>query len=146
MEKELNALLQNTKYKTSILANAASYLFTNLNDVNWVGFYLLNDKNLYLGPFQGLPACTDIPYGRGACGKSAQEKNIVIYNDVSLAPNYISCHSETKSEIVLPIILNNVVFAVLDIDSLSLNRFQDKDKNLLEKLANIISNNLQNAY
>ena len=145
MEKQLDDLLNGTKYKMSILANTAAYLFEYLSDINWVGFYIANNEELYLGPFQGRSACVHIPFGKGACGRSAKEKAIIIYDDVKIVENYISCHNETQSEIVLPIIINKKIYGVLDIDSLKLSRFDENSKIMLEKIVGVVEKNLEKA-
>lgn len=142
MDKQLDALLEGTMDEISILANTSAFINEFIPDVNWVGFYIKKGDTLVLGPFQGRSACVYIPLGKGACGRSAKEKDIIIYDDVRIVENYISCHDETRSEIVIPIIVNNNVYGVLDIDSLLLNRFDDKTKDTLVKITKIIEKHL----
>ncbi len=139
MKKQLEALLEGINDEIAILANSAAFIYEYIEDVNWVGFYINKNNKLILGPFQGRPACVYIDMGRGACGTSAKNQEIVILNDVKLVENYIACHDETNSEIVLPIVINNQTYGVLDIDSLSKNRFDETTKLELEELNNIIT-------
>lgn len=143
MNKALESLISDTYDEVAILANAASLLYDYLEDVNWVGFYLVKDYRLVLGPFQGKPACVYIELGKGACGTCAETKETVILENVKTVDNYISCHDETNSEIVVPLIVNNKVYGVLDIDSTTINRFTQQDKILLEESAKIISKKLE---
>jgi GAF domain-containing protein len=117
----------------------ASALLNNLEDINWCGFYIKDGDNLYLGPFQGDVACTIIPLDKGVCGKAAREAKTIIVPNVNEFPGHIACSSLSKSEIVTPIILNNEVKAVIDIDAPILNRFNNKDKELLEEMAKILA-------
>lgn len=116
------------------LSNLSAYLNYFLDNINWVGFYLFDGEKLSLGPFQGLPACTQIKMGVGVCGKSANDRATVIVEDVNLFPSHIACDSDSMSEIVVPIIINNVLIGVLDIDSPTISRFDTIDKEYLEKV------------
>ena len=122
----------------SNLANVSAVLFT-LDNLNWAGFYLAKDDVLYLGPFQGEVACTTIPFGKGVCGTSALKKKTIIVPDVNQFAGHIACSSKSKSEIVVPIIKDNKVLGVIDIDSPILNRLKKKKKELLEKVANLLA-------
>lgn len=122
----------------SNLANVSAILFT-LDNLNWAGFYLAKDNVLYLGPFQGEVACTTIPFGKGVCGTSALKKETIIVDDVSKFPGHIACSSKSKSEIVVPIIKDNKVLGVIDIDAPILNRFGSQEKELLENVANLLA-------
>ena len=119
------------------LSNAAAIL-NQLDNINWCGFYLVNGETLYLGPFQGEPACTLIPFSKGVCGYCATSKKTVIVPDVNQFPGHIACSSASKSEIVVPIIVNNELKAVIDIDAPILNRFTFEDADLLEEAAKIL--------
>ncbi|KFZ27514.1 MAG: Free methionine-R-sulfoxide reductase [Candidatus Izimaplasma bacterium HR2] len=116
------------------LSNLSAYLNYFLDDINWVGFYLYDGDKLYLGPFQGLPACTLIALGNGVCGTSASTKETIVVKDVHQFENHIGCDSASNSEIVIPIIKNNELIGVLDIDSPSFSRFNKIDKLYLEKV------------
>ena len=147
-EKELpilRSLLSNCPHTISLLSNAAAFLYEQLDDVCWAGFYLVDEKgDLYLGPFQGKVACVSISAGKGVCGTSLSEKRTVIVPDVSLFPGYISCDADARSELVIPVKDNEGnIIAVLDIDSGSKGRFsEDETKiseiNILEKAVKII--------
>ncbi len=116
------------------LSNLSALLNYFLDDVNWVGFYLYDGEKLYLGPFQGLPACTRIELNNGVCGASATTRKSIIVKDVHKYKNHIGCDSGSNSEIVIPIIKNNELIGVLDIDSPLFSRFNTTDKLYLEKV------------
>lgn len=104
----------------------------------WVGFYLVKKDELVLGPFQGPVACTRIRKGKGVCGTSWEKKQTVIVPDVEAFPGHIACSSLSKSEIVVPVIRNNEVLAVLDVDSEQLNQFDETDQHHLEKIIALV--------
>ena len=120
------------------LSNASAVLNT-LDNINWCGFYFAKGDVLYLGPFQGDVACTVIPFGKGVCGTSAKEKRTIIVDDVNNFEGHIACSAISKSEIVVPIIKDNQVKAVIDIDSPIYNRFTIEDKKILEEVAEILA-------
>ena len=122
----------------SNLSNASAVL-NQLEDINWCGFYLVDDDHLILGPFQGEVACTIIPFNKGVCGASYTERKTLIVPDVNKFPGHIACSSKSKSEIVTPIIKNDKVVALIDIDAPIFDRFGEKDKILLEQIADILS-------
>ncbi len=133
----LDDFLLNTEPLITNLSNISAYLNYYLDEINWVGFYLYDGEKLYLGPFQGLPACTQIAIGSGVCGTAFQNNETLIVGNVDDFPGHIACDSRSKSEIVIPLITkNNKIKGVLDIDSPVLNRFDDIDKYYLEKLVN----------
>lgn len=119
------------------LSNAAAIL-NQLDNINWCGFYLVDGETLYLGPFQGEPACTLIPFNKGVCGYCATSKKTVIVPDVNQFPGHIACSSASKSEIVVPIIVNKELKAVIDIDAPIIDRFTFEDADLLEEAAKIL--------
>lgn len=108
-------------------------------DFLWVGFYLVKNDELVLGPFQGPIACTRISFGKGVCGSAWKEKNTIIVPDVEAFPGHIACSSASKSEIVVPVIRRGEVMMVLDIDSEVFNAFDETDQKFLEKLVEFIS-------
>lgn len=110
------------------MANISALLFERLNQVNWVGFYRLIEKELVLGPFQGKVACIRIPLAKGVCGTSAATGDIQRISDVHDFDGHIACDGSTNAEIVLPIKRAGNVFAVLDIDSTTFNRFDEEDE------------------
>lgn len=105
------------------LANVSALLNEYLTDINWVGFYIMRNGELVLGPFQGKPACIRIPVGRGVCGTAVAEKKTQRIDDVHAFPGHIACDAASNSELVVPVIIDDKVVAVLDIDSPLLNRF-----------------------
>ena len=133
--QQLEALIEGEPDITANLANASALLNQFLTDINWVGFYLWKDEELVLGPFQGLPACIRIPYGKGVCGTAVEEKATMLVPNVNEFPGHIVCDANSKSEIVIPLIVKDRVVAVLDIDSPQFNRFDEIDQLFLEKLA-----------
>lgn len=122
----------------SNLSNVAAIL-NKLENINWVGFYLVEGDTLYLGPFQGDVACTVIPKGKGVCGTSFAKKETIIVSDVNKFDGHIACSSLSKSEMVVPIIKDNEVKAVIDIDSPIYDRFHEDDKLFLEEVAEELS-------
>ena len=139
LSSELSALIRGIPYETANLANAVALLWQHLPDINWAGFYKLQDGRLVLGPFQGKPACILIPVGKGVCGTAAAEDAVLLVPDVHAFPGHIACDSASNSEIVLPIHKNGAVWGVLDIDSPHLDRFTEADKEGLERFAEILS-------
>lgn len=120
------------------LSNASALLNQFLEEINWVGFYLNKGDELVLGPFQGLPACIRIPFDKGVCGHAATTKQTVVVKNVHDFPGHIACDSATNSEIVVPILKNDELIGVLDIDSPVLNRFNEIDQKYLEQFVQII--------
>ncbi|MDY0396984.1 GAF domain-containing protein [Virgibacillus halophilus] len=138
--KQLKAITEDEKDPVANLANASALLFQFLHDVNWVGFYIWKEteNELVLGPFQGLPACVRIGYGKGVCGTAVAERKTLRVADVEKFPNHIYCDGASKSEIVIPLIVDDKLFGVLDIDSPETDRFDEKDQEYLEKYAEIL--------
>ena len=117
------------------MANISALLFMSLEEINWAGFYLVDSEDeLVLGPFQGKPACIRIPIGKGVCGTAAQLNETQRIDDVHQFAGHIACDAASNSEIVIPVIKDNKVIAVLDIDSPIYNRFDDDDQVGLEHL------------
>ena len=135
---QFKALIDQDLPLVSNLSNASA-LLNQLENINWCGFYLKNGDNLYLGPFQGEPACTLIPLNKGVCGAAAREKRTIIVPDVNAFPGHIACSSLSKSEIVVPIIKDEEVKAVIDIDAPIYNRFNENDQKLLEQIAILLA-------
>lgn len=135
---QLEPLLEDAPTQISQLANTSALLNVYLENINWVGFYLFDGNQLILGPFQGLPACTQIAMGKGVCGTSAIKQEVIRVEDVHLFPGHIACDGASQSEIVLPIIINNQLFGVLDIDSPIKSRFSIDDEIGLKKVVDII--------
>ena len=124
------------------LSNASALLNVFLEEINWVGFYLVKNNQLVLGPFQGLPACIRIPFDKGVCGYVATTKQTALVQNVHEFVGHIACDSATNSEIVVPIIKDNELMGVLDIDSPLLNRFSKTDQHYLEKFVQILVESL----
>ncbi|WP_337020147.1 GAF domain-containing protein [Oceanobacillus massiliensis] len=141
--KQLDALSEGEKDEIAILSNASALLNQFLSEVNWVGFYIWKDDELVLGPFQGLPACIRIPYGKGVCGTAVKEHATQRIADVHQFPGHIACDSASQSEIVVPIIVDGNIYGVLDIDSPTTNRFDETDQIHLEKFVNILEKHLK---
>lgn len=140
--KQLHALSEGERDQTALLANASSLLNQFLEEINWVGFYLWKNGELILGPFQGLPACVRIQYGKGVCGTAIKEKATQLVPDVHAFPGHIACDAASNSEIVVPIIKDEGIFGVLDIDSPIKNRFDETDKIYLEKFTEALKSYL----
>lgn len=132
VSKQLDALLDGEKDMIANLSNASALLNQFLDQINWVGFYLMKDGELVLGPFQGLPACVRIPVGRGVCGSAVEQQRTLVVDDVHAFPGHIACDAASKSEIVIPLIKNNEVIGVLDIDSPIVSRFTAEEQTGLE--------------
>ena len=135
---QIQALLQDEDDLIASLANTAAGLFQGLN-VLWAGFYLVKHGGLVLGPFQGPIACTRIKLGDGVCGQNWAQRKTIIVDDVDDFPGHIACSAASRSEIVVPIIKQNQVVGVLDIDSIQPKNFSDIDRVALEDLSRILS-------
>ncbi|MER2114788.1 MAG: GAF domain-containing protein [Solibacillus isronensis] len=138
LSKQLDALLEGENNLIANLSNASALLNQFLDQINWVGFYLMNEGELVLGPFQGLPACVRIPVGHGVCGTTVAKEQTMVVDDVHAFPGHIACDAASKSEIVIPLIKNGVVLGVLDIDSPIEARFTSEDKDGLEKFVDVL--------
>ena len=138
LSKQLDALLTGETNKIANLSNASSLLNQFLERVNWVGFYLMEEGELVLGPFQGLPACVRIPVGKGVCGTAVSEKKTMLIKDVHEFPGHIACDAASRSEVVIPLVQNGEVIGVLDIDSPELSRFNDEDQEGLELFTEVL--------
>jgi len=124
------------------LSNTSAIINEYVTDINWAGFYLMEDGELVLGPFQGKPACIRIPVGKGVCGTTVARKETIVVEDVHAFPGHIACDAASNSEIVIPIMKNGEVFGVLDIDSPKFKRFGDLEKKYLEEVVAIIEASL----
>lgn len=157
--KQLPIVFENETNVISNCSNFSSLLFNSLPNLNWVGFYFLTSNNLtsnnltsnnlnikndlLLGPFSGKTACVRIALDRGVCGAAARQKKIIIVEDVHQFPGHIACDSNSNSEIVIPIIINDNLYGVLDIDSPIKNRFSEIDKTYLERLLHILTSHTE---
>ena len=134
----LRALTEGVPHRIANLANASALLWESLEDLNWAGFYLREEKVLVLGPFQGKPACIASPWGKGVCGTAAAEDRTQLVPDVHDFPGHIACDSASNSEIVVPLRKAGRVIGVLDLDSPRKNRFTEEDRQGLEAFARIV--------
>ncbi|MBL7865313.1 MAG: GAF domain-containing protein [Cyclobacteriaceae bacterium] len=134
---QIESLVHGEKDLTANLANIAAALRQTMNFF-WVGFYLVKENQLVLGPFQGPIACTRIDFGRGVCGTSWKEMKVIRVDDVEKFPGHIACSSDSKSEIVLPVIKDGKVIMVLDVDSDRLSDFDDHDEAALRKVVGMV--------
>ena len=137
--EKLSALMEDVPHRIANLANASALLYAELEDLNWAGFYFLEDGKLVLGPFQGKPACIEIEVGKGVCGMAVQEERTQLVPDVHLFPGHIACDSASNSEIVVPLRVKGSAVGVLDIDSPWPGRFTTEDQAGLEAAAEIIA-------
>ena len=136
--EKIQALIDPSLPLCSNLANVAAVLW-EMNSINWAGFYIADGETLYLGPFQGKPACTKIPFGKGVCGTAAGRRETVVVDDVDIFPGHIACSAESRSEIVVPVLKDGKTVAVIDIDAPILSRFGEKEKAELEKISALLS-------
>jgi L-methionine (R)-S-oxide reductase len=134
---ELRAVLAGEPDPVANAANTAALIYARLPRLNWAGFYFLQSEVLVLGPFQGLPACTRIPLGRGVCGTAAIRNETIVVADVHEFPGHIVCDSASLSEIVVPLTIAGKLSGVLDIDSPERNRFGPAERVLLEAVASL---------
>lgn len=142
LNKQLESLIKDVPHVISNLSNASALVYQTLPDLNWAGFYIMQDSKLILGPFQGKPACIEIEIGKGVCGTAVQLNQTMVVNDVHKFPGHIACDSASNSEIVIPIHLNNKIFGVLDIDAPIFDRFKEEDEEGLTKLVETIEASL----
>ena len=138
LSSQLDALLSGESNAVANLSNASALINQFFDRINWVGFYLMEEGELVLGPFQGLPACIRIPIGRGVCGTAVANKQSIIVPDVNAFPGHIVCDAASQSEIVVPLIKDGIMLGVLDIDSPELNRFLEEDRVGLEKVIEVL--------
>ena len=143
MCSQLQALVENVPYETANFANASALIWQHLPDINWSGFYFMQDGALVLGPFQGKPACIRIAVGRGVCGTAVAEDRTQLVPDVHAFPGHIACDGASNSEIVIPIHKNGAVYGVLDIDSPLFDRFSSADKIGLEEVVKVLEKMLE---
>lgn len=117
------------------LSNLSAALMAHLPRLNWAGFYLMQDGELRLGPFQGLPACLRIALGKGVCGTAAERREAILVDDVDMFPGHIACDSRSRSEAVIPLIYEGRLLGVMDLDSPDLKRFDSADREGLSAIA-----------
>ena len=134
LDSQLHALLGNETDALAAASNFVAHIYNAMEDVNWLGIYVLRKDELVLGPFQGKPACVRIPVGRGVCGTAAATMDTQRIDDVHAFPGHIACDADSRSELVVPLIVDGQLVGVLDIDSPSLARFSDADQRGVERL------------
>ncbi len=135
LDAQLKALLDGEPDALANAANFVALLYNALDDVNWLGIYVLRGDELVLGPFQGQPACVHIPLGSGVCGTAAATLETQHVRDVHEFPGHIVCDAASRSEVVVPLTVDGTLVGVLDIDSPSLDRFDEADQAGVEMLA-----------
>ncbi|MDG0822361.1 GAF domain-containing protein [Staphylococcus equorum] len=138
LQKQVASLIEDESNLIAILSNVSALLNDSLDQINWVGFYLIENNELILGPFQGHPACVHIAIGKGVCGTAVETNESQLVEDVNAFPGHIACDANSKSEVVVPIHKGNQVIGVLDIDAPIINRFSNTDKVALEEIVSII--------
>jgi GAF domain-containing protein len=139
---QIKALLTKEDKLISNLSNFTAVIKETFEKVSWVGFYLFDGQKLYLGPFQGKVACTNIEIAKGVCGSSAARRETIIVPDVTEFPGHIACDSNSKSEIVVPLIQDERLLGVLDLDSCEYNSFSNTDKEYLEEICKFLSDEI----
>lgn len=144
LNAQLKSLIAGVPHRVANLANVSALLWQGLEDLNWAGFYLREGGCLVLGPFQGKPACIEIPVGRGVCGTAAARDETQLVPDVHDFPGHIACDSASRSEVVVPIHSGGEVVAVLDLDSPVPGRFTEADRAGLEAFAHILEEEWEN--
>ena len=139
---QAEGLIDGVPHLIANLANISALIYTTLDELNWAGSYLTDGERLVLGPFQGRPACIEIPWGRGVCGTAANEDRTQLVPDVHLFPGHIACDCASRSEIVVPLHSGGSVIGVLDIDSPVEARFTEEDRTGLEALCAVLEKHL----
>ena len=137
LKAQLESLLADERDFIANASQFSAFLFHQLDDLNWAGFYLNRNEELVLGPFQGQIACVRIPFGRGVCGAAAATRQTQRVDDVHAFPGHIACDSASNSELVVPLIKDGRLIGVLDLDSPSIGRFSEQDQLGIEALAAI---------
>lgn len=135
--EQLQELLGDERSFVANAANTSALLFQSLPDINWAGFYIAEGRELVVGPFQGKPACVRIPFGKGVCGTAAAQRKTIVVPDVNHFSGHIACDTASQSEIVVPLLNWGKVLGVLDIDSASVNRFDDDDREGVESIVSV---------
>lgn len=125
-------------YKITAMSNISALLYDYMDNLNWLGFYLLENDNLVLGPFQGKIACSKIKVGKGVCGACAQTLKTINVKNVHEFEGHIACDSRSNSELVVPVIINNKFYCLIDIDSPLFERFTKEDETLIEEISKLI--------
>ncbi|MBU0437973.1 GAF domain-containing protein [Staphylococcus succinus] len=143
LQKQVASLIEDESNLIAILSNVSALLNDSLDQINWVGFYLKENDELILGPFQGHPACVHIAIGKGVCGTAVAENTTQLVEDVHAFPGHIACDANSKSEIVVPLHRNGDIIGVLDIDAPIIGRFSNNDQHALEEIVKIIEQQIK---
>jgi len=142
LANQLDALLTGEHNYYANLSNASALINQFFDRINWIGFYIIDEDELVLGPFQGLPACVRIAIGKGVCGTAVKNRTTIVVPNVHEFPGHIACDAASRSEIVVPIIKDGNVLGVLDVDSPELNRFSEEDRLGLERVIEVLIKHL----
>lgn len=142
MVRVVKALAENETDPLALVCNVPAVMEAYLEDINWIGFYILRGDELVLGPFQGKAACSRIKIGEGVCGTSVQHKKVMLVKDVDEFPGHIACDSASRSELVVPVFKGEEVIAVLDCDSPSLDRFTQAEATAFEQITEFLADYL----
>lgn len=145
LSRQAKSLLAGETNAIALAANFSALVYHGVDRLNWAGFYMSDGEMLVVGPFQGKPACIRIPFGRGVCGRAAVDRETLVVADVDAFPGHIPCDSASRSEIVVPIIINDTVFGVFDVDSPEPGRFTDADRVGMEQLVAVFRDQLSKA-
>ena len=141
--RELIELAGDSNYREiTILSNISSLIFYNFDNLNWAGFYYIDDNKFVLGPFQGRVACTNIPTTKGMLGKCYNQNSTLVVDDVHKEKAHIACDSLSNSELIIPIYKNGAIYLLLDIDSTVFSRFKEDDIKVLEDIARIVQESI----
>lgn len=138
LKKQIFELIRNEDYLSALLANVSATLFT-LDDISWAGVYLTANDKLVLQCFCGLPACSQIPFGKGVCGTSAAEQKVIRVDNVHDFVGHIACDSRSNSELVVPIVINNSTFGIIDLDSTLFSRFDQEFAEFVVEVADALA-------
>lgn len=133
------SLLETQPNQTALLSNASAFINDTVDNLNWAGFYLYDGKKLTVGPFQGKVACSTIELGKGVCGEAALKKTTLVVDDVLSHDNHIACDANSRSEVVIPIFINDKLFGVLDVDSPVKNRFDQELVDFFEAFVDLLT-------
>lgn len=133
------SLLETQPNQIALLSNASAFINDTVDNLNWAGFYLYDGKNLTVGPFQGKVACSTIELGKGVCGEAAANRKTMVVDDVLAHSNHIACDANSRSEVVVPIIINNKLFGVLDVDSPVNHRFDPEIVEFFEAFVDLLT-------
>lgn len=140
--KQYRGLIENESDVVAVMANTSAFIYENLENLNWAGFYIFRDGELVLGPFQGKIACYRIKMDRGVCGHCATNRKSVVVDNVHEFPGHIACDSASNSELVVPVIKDGELFGVIDIDSFEFENFSEKDRKFIEGISEIFAEKL----